>query len=261
MFRTISALILSIATTGTMANGIKELDTYRMEYRASYNGMPIDAVRELTRTDQGYRVQTVASNFFGKITETETFTSTADGRLQPLSYSYNRSVFGVKRKESLNVDRARGVAIFQRKDKSGEIPLNGGSYLGPVSYQEQIRQDLLQNRDQLSYPVIIRGSIQQYDFEVVGEEMLKTPEGNFNTVRLSRIRDDDSTRETYLWLAPALNYRLVKLLQKEEDGETYELNLVSAQPGKAPVVEAIAHPDPISDSCDNCPAEESGRIQ
>ncbi len=222
-------LILLLSPAIQAETRTPDLNPYRMVYVAKYNGMPIEAVRELSVTSDGYRIQSRAKNFLGRINETEDFTVNGEGRLLPEHYEYDRSIFGIKRLETLQFDRSEGIAVSQRKGETRKIPLEG-NLLGPVSYQEQLRQDMIWQEPNLSYAVIIRGNINQYEFERVGEELLETAAGNIKTVKLRLVREADSPRETWLWMAPDLNYRLVKLLQVEEDGEHYEMLLKEASP-------------------------------
>ena len=47
--------------------------------------------------------------------------------------------------------------------------------------------------------------------------------GKMDTVRLER-HDTEDNRHTQIWVAPALDYALVKLQQTDEDGQ-YQLQL------------------------------------
>ena len=51
--------------------------------------------------------------------------------------------------------------------------------------------------------------------------------GTLQTVKLRKHRDGSSSK-TFIWLAPELNYLIVKLEQREDD-ELYSMNLLSAE--------------------------------
>ena len=52
---------------------ISAIEPYRVEYSASYNGLPISTIRTFNKEGTTYRVATEASNFLGTIKEHETF--------------------------------------------------------------------------------------------------------------------------------------------------------------------------------------------
>lgn len=215
-------------TPNAVQNGADSYATsYVATYAATYNGMPIDVTRELIRTENSYVLTVKAKNFLGNILEVEKFHVDARGAVLVDSYTSERRFFGIARKEKLTVDWVRGVALYDAKKKHREIPL-AGNYFGPISYQLQMSKDLSAGRDKFCYNVLMRGKVKEYCFEPTGEQVLDTPLGEINTVQMRRIREDQE-RETLFWLAPQWDYLLVKLWQKEEDGETYEIVLSGAK--------------------------------
>ena len=139
------------------------------------------------------------------------------------------------------IDQTAGKAIYTRKKKRKELLLTDG-YLGPVSYQLQLRNDLKTNmesldekpvsnasplKNSLSYKVMSRGRIKDYQFEILGEEVINTSLGEIPTLKVQRIRKD-AKRQTIFWLAPAWNYLMVKISQQEKGGEHYEMLLDTA---------------------------------
>jgi hypothetical protein len=63
------------------------------------------------------------------------------------------------------------------------------------------------------------------NYQIIGHENQKTPAGTFATVHVSRVRDGDSKRTTELWLAPELDYAMVRFEQNEPKGGTIKLTL------------------------------------
>jgi hypothetical protein len=63
------------------------------------------------------------------------------------------------------------------------------------------------------------GSISTYVFEMKGRERLKTPAGEFDTVKLVRRKDGpEDRRSTEIWLAPSRGHVPVRVLVTEKDG-------------------------------------------
>lgn len=191
---------------------------YQATYKTSYNGIPITTSRRLTRNGDNYVLSMLARNFVGTISEEERFVITGGGDIEPRSYAYKRNIFGQKRKET--TDFANGTAVNVYKETTVKLPVDD-SILGPMSYQFQMRQDLMNGKEDFSYRVVSRNHIKDYRYQIIDREQLDTPLGRLDTVVIERVRDD-SERETYLWLASNLDYLPVKLVQKE-DGESYEM--------------------------------------
>ena len=55
-------------------------------------------------------------------------------------------------------------------------------------------------------------------FKVGGREVLKTPAGEFDTIKLIKIKDAPEDRGTEIWLALKQHYLPVRLLVVEKDG-------------------------------------------
>jgi len=72
------------------------------------------------------------------------------------------------------------------------------------------------------------GSVSRYTFAVVGRERIKVPAGEFDTVRVARVKDGpDDRRSSEMWLAPSLGYIPVRMLATEKDGS--QLDQVAAK--------------------------------
>jgi hypothetical protein len=72
------------------------------------------------------------------------------------------------------------------------------------------------------------GSVSRYTFAVVGRERLKVPAGEFDTVRVARMKDGpEDRRSSEMWLAPSLGYIPIRMLATEKDGS--QLDQVAAK--------------------------------
>lgn len=203
---------------------------YSASYTANYNGLPVKTLRQFSRNGNGYLLSTKAENFLGRITEEERFEVNDQGEILPLSYKYDRSIFGKNRTEETLFKVSAKLVVNTYKDKTVELPLDK-SLLAPLSYQVKMRQDLLAGKKDFHYRVVYRNHIKDYRYKIIREEVIDSPMGKLQTVVLQRVRED-SARETYLWLAKSLDYLPVKLMQKE-DGETYEMLIESYQAAKS----------------------------
>ncbi len=200
------------------------LKPYVLTYKAIYNGIPITATRKLHRDQDGrYIITSRAKNWLGKIEETGVFQLDASNAIVNDSYLYQRRIFGRKKTEQLTFDHAQGEAVYKSKKKRKTTSL-AQPFHSRLSYQTQLRRDLINGKQPLIYPTLARGKEREYRFAILGEEVLDTDLGKITTVKLARVREN-SSRETVLWFAKDWDYLLVKLWQKEEDGEDYQITL------------------------------------
>ena len=113
--------------------------------------------------------------------------------------------------------------------------------LDKLSYQVKLRADVMKalasddENVELTYLIADEEEFKQYRFKIIGEEVLATPLGEFNTVRVDRIRDT-SERQTSFWLAIDYEFLLVKLKQLENKNRGFELNLQAATIAGMPLV-------------------------
>ena len=78
--------------------------------------------------------------------------------------------------------------------------------------------DLQAGKESLQYTVADGGKTKIYNFEILGEETIKTPLGELETIKLERHRPD-SRRKSTLWCARQLEFLPVKVENIETDGK------------------------------------------
>ena len=230
----LTGLILLSLFSGLCLAETKEpaLVPYHLVYDATIKGMDIQAERYLAREGDSYKLVSKADTLLASITEKGTFKIDSAGNILGQQYTYERNIFGIKKNESLTYDRAAGVANYQKKKKQRQVKLDS-NYLDKLTYQIQLQRDLIRGKTPLQYQVIDRGKIKQYNFEIIGEEIVDTTLGPINTVKVHRIRKD-SDRETYLWFAPQMNYLLVQIWQNE-DGDDHRITLKEGTVDNKPI--------------------------
>ena len=230
----LTGLILLSLFSGLCLAETKEpaLVPYHLVYDATIKGMDIQAERYLAREGDSYKLVSKADTLLASITEKGTFKIDSTGHILGQQYTYERNIFGIKKNESLTYDRAAGVANYQKKKKQRQVKLDS-DYLDKLTYQIQLQRDLIRGKTPLQYQVIDRGKIKQYNFEIMGEEIVDTALGPINTVKVHRVRKD-SDRETYLWFAPQMNYLLVQIWQNE-DGDDHRITLKEGTVDNKPI--------------------------
>ena len=92
-------------------------------------------------------------------------------------------------------------------------------------YRLDLQQKLAQGQKEFNYHVInYRGQERDYHLKVMGTEQLTLPYGMLEGIKVEIVRQN-STRETFAWFSPQLNYQLVRLQQFKDDKEQGDIQL------------------------------------
>ena len=219
----VTSLLSQALSAGTMP-----LSSFSAEYAVYRAGKQHGtAKRYLISTEQGYQLGYSSDIswmiFSDKREETSDFILT-DGRIQPLRYIMQRSGTGPNRYYELNLDPAAKVLSEGKKRQPKAVNWQD-DWQDQISYQLQLALDLKAGKTEFHYNVLNRnGNSKLYHYKVVAEEMLPLPYGNINTLRIARI-EQNSDKQIYAWLAPELDYMLVRLWRGEDNVEQFDVQL------------------------------------
>ncbi len=205
-----------------------ELIPFENQYTAKLYGFGINVTSSLrAKGNNQYEFYFGASAMVGDVTELSEFSWNPQEQLaKPQHYFYTRTGLGKNRHEDLQFDwNTNQVTSTVRKSS---VALDSAKKIQDgLSYQIQLRQDLIAGKTNLAYAISNGKKLKQYRFEVVGEETLDTPLGKVTTVKVRRKEDNNDEREIYAWFAKDFHYLLVRL-QQEENGSAYTIYLSKA---------------------------------
>ena len=230
--KNLSALLACVGTlllpTSVLAG---DLTQYQAKYDVLRKGETHGkAVRELKKAADGNYVITYHSEiewmiFSDSRKETSMFTY-HDQKISPMSYTMERSGTGPDKEYSLKFDATQK----QVQSSQSKYPLKidwSDEFQDSLSYQVQVREELKQGKTQLSYPLVDKkGNLRNYNFEVVGTEMISLPIGNVEAIKVKRLYDNDK-RQALAWFAPEMDYMLVRMWKGEKGVEQFEVQLNS----------------------------------
>jgi hypothetical protein len=221
----INAEPTKVESVKTPAAQTSKILPYEAEYKISSNSLTTTATRSLSKQGNNWQLSQRAKLMFIKVSEESIIEDGALG-LRPLRYEYSNS-FSSKQDQKINFDWPRALASDKKYRKPWSAPLTAGTF-DQLSAQLQMRQALISGRfdTTMVQTVVNRGKHKTYRVEKMGEEVIDSPVGKLNTVKLRRSRED-SDSETIVWLAKDWNYLIVRLEQTDED-DTYSLELLSA---------------------------------
>ena len=217
------------------AESVAALPAFEAEYSLyAKNTRAARVVRRLARLDDNsyqYTSETKTTglvSIFKKVHIVETSRLMVRGRvLRPVYYSYKRT--GDRKKRDVSIE-------FNWDVKKIKNTINGDFWHLPTEpavmdkllYQLAIMYDLRNGRTPASYRIADGGGIKTYNFEKLGEEVVETPAGSFNTIKMLRHKPG-SSRKSVFWCAPDLAFLQVKVEHTEKDGSTTVAVLKSLQ--------------------------------
>lgn len=161
--------------------------------------------------------------FSDKRSETSTFI-VQDAQIRPLHYLMKRSGTGSNRHYEWRLDWQQQQVLTGKKAAVKAIPWQD-NWLDPLSYHQQLVNDLKAGKTEFSYDVLNRdGNSRTYHYRVELEEPLALPYGNVRAIRIARV-EENSEKQVLAWVAPELDYMLVRLWRGEDNVEQFDVQL------------------------------------
>lgn len=226
-------LLICLLFTSFIVSAAESPKVFDNQYKAKLYGFNITVTNRLTKTTNNqYDLLFKFDSMIGTITETSQMQwDQAKQTIKPLHYVYKRRGLGKDRDADLTFDWNKKTVINKVQQTNWKMDI-AQRVQDKLSYQIQLQQDLINGQTNFSYQIADGGHLKEYKFITLGEEVLETPLGKVNTVKVKRSRDNDK-RVTYAWLAKDWNYLLVRL-QQEEKGSKYTIYIHKASvDGKA----------------------------
>lgn len=204
MLKWILVLTLGLLAMQTHAVTLKPFEaTYKTSYEKGFK-LNVEAQRTLKKNSDGQWVLDFhAKNWFAEVQQTSILTLTPDNLPQPLFYRYYRSIFGQSEEEKITFNWEKNETSTTLNNKSWEMLVSNEAQ-DLLSFQLTLRYDLLKNPEQklFSYPVIDQDKIKILNFRVVGEEVIQTPMGRLNAIKIESMHHSDVEAVNHLiWAA------------------------------------------------------------
>ena len=144
-----------------------------------------------------------------------------ENQIKPINYDFNQRILFRRYKASadFNWDK-KEVKFIENKDKGTLTLLE--NVLGPSSASLQLRLDFRQFGmdkipDSISYVVYWKGTIKNRTYDVQKEkESIETPFGTYDAFKVSRQFEEGSERSQIFWLAPDLDFSVIKIYDKND---------------------------------------------
>lgn len=230
----LSWLVLFNAAVFTFAAQAETLAEFEAKYTAFRYGKDLGqatlALRSLGRDKYRLSYESKISLFFlsDKRSETSLF-SFPEQQILPYKYQYSRTGTGSDKQTEVLFDKQQ-----QKIQINDDNPIAWQGELDNQLYRLDLQFKLAQGETEFSYNVVNnRGQLKQYDLKVVGKEQLELPYGMLEGIKVNILRKN-STRQTYAWFSPQLDYQLIRLQQFKDGDEQGEIQLREYNTSKQP---------------------------
>ncbi|MDN3640646.1 DUF3108 domain-containing protein [Simiduia curdlanivorans] len=198
---------------------------FKATYKTKLYGIKLTATRELKQQEDGrWFLRFDIDSWVAGLKERSVFEWNNQGHAITHRYEYHRSGLAPDRDVviAFNWDKRRVVnSLNSEEDWSMAIP---DGTLDKLNATMQIRADLINGRSDLSYDVADGGKLKNFTFAIDREETIRTPVGELDTVVIKTIRKNKA-RETYTYFAKDWDYVLVRISQKEPNGDSASVDI------------------------------------
>ena len=144
-----------------------------------------------------------------------------DNQIKPINYRFNQRILFRKYIASADFDWTDKTVSYVENKDSGTLGLDE-NILGPSSASLQLRLDFRKLTEEnipneITYKVYWKGTIKERTYDVnKDKESVETPLGIFEAYKVSRRFSKDSNRSQIFWLAPGLDFSVIKIYDKND---------------------------------------------
>ena len=144
-----------------------------------------------------------------------------ENQIKPIKYNFNQRILFRRYKASADFNWDKNEVKFIENKNKGVLTLSE-NVVGPSSASLQLRLDFRQFDkdkipDSISYVVYWKGTIKNRTYEVQKEkESIETPFGTYDAFKVSRQFEKGSERSQVFWLAPDLDFSVIKIYDKND---------------------------------------------
>lgn len=148
------------------------------------------------------------------------------------SYTHEFRGFGVRREHRMDFNWKAREVHYQGGEGDIRYPISNG-VLDELTMLLKAQCLFAEGLTQFTMKAAYGPRVRNHHFVVTGEELVRTPAGDVQTLVVEKRRREDSERRTIFWVAPSLQYMLVKARHIESRGLFGEL-LMRSYEGPAP---------------------------
>ena len=243
-------LIILLACTSSLRADENVPPPFKASFKIFWNGMEVaETHSSLVRLDNDnyiYRSETnstgLASIFYKLHVVEESHWYLHEQKLKPLSYSYDSIKKKKERHKKTVFDWENNQAHYIGDGTKLSFELQAGM-TDKLLYQINLMHDLKMGHTPTSYTVVDGAKIKTYKLIYLGEEIVDTPIGKFNTMKFSRQKAGNKDRIT-LWCAEDLHYLPIKIESMDDDDGSVTIATINQLTGLG-LSDEIGLPDEV----------------
>ncbi len=218
----------TIKSTATGSTLTPYSANYEVTWKSGWFPITVKASRTLKRSEEfDWQLSFEAYSSIADLSEISYF-NIEQQTIRPQKYRYKTTGFLTKSKRSQEFNWAEKKLWLPNKEVWAEYELPE-NLQDNMSYQEQIRIELMAGKKEFEYPIAYKNRLKHYYFEVVGESQLKTKQGLINALEVKQTHLKSKKESTRLWYARDYEYLLLKLEKVKSNGNKNTILLKNAQ--------------------------------
>ena len=211
---------------------LKPLAPHNAEYNVYYGSIHLGKARyQLPASDNGfyhYRFDSdVSLLMLSDVRNISSEFQLVDGKLKPIRYMSKRTGTGSDFNEQTVFAAGQGVIHTIYKDEREKIDF-ADDILDPLMVQLQFRMDMYNRPDKLHYKMVKDKELDDYEFKIVGKELVTIDSGSYQTIKIEVVRTSKK-RQTFFWMAPDLGYLPVRLSHFSKGSKQLDIKLDNYQ--------------------------------
>ncbi|WP_427983491.1 DUF3108 domain-containing protein [Agarivorans sp.] len=204
--------IVTIFCLGFSALSYAKVLPFEAEYKADFKGVPLaKGYRQLLDLGNDiYQIRSTATALAGglKYDDTSRFTYYQDN-VKSLGFVHKQESLFSSLSAVGHPDRQGGLVVqVDGQHHHFEAPENVHQLLDAAGFSVQLQNDLKKGLTDLHYYYNMLDEVDNYRFHVIAEEAITTSLGTFDALKVEQKKGEN--RRTWLWLAPELDYQLIK---------------------------------------------------
>jgi hypothetical protein len=208
---------------------------YTATYEVSRNGSPLGTATVVFRQLPNGRFElhshTVGSQGLAAIAgvdlDERSILRLAGELPETVAYSYRQKLAWKSKSRDMTVDAAARSIRLTDKDRE-YAPAYRPGVLDRNAITIALMTDVAAGKSgDLQYPVASKNDVETWTYRIAAAERVTTALGNEDAVRVERIRETSNGRTTTLWLGKSRGFVPLRMLQKEPDGETIDMKILS----------------------------------
>jgi hypothetical protein len=208
-----SLALASDVTPSPQANGDASLAPFHVQYRLYVSKIPTTIKADLWLRQHGdqpneYQMEMLVKSLLVSNREVSTF-QWDDCQPRTSFYQHRFRGFGKRRNYDMHFSWSPPQVVTETEDERWTLDIEQDT-LDDLTLLLKARCTFATGDKEFHATSAYGKRVREHHMQVIGMETLDTPIGKLDCLLVEKQRDKDSERKTLFWVAPSLNYLLIK---------------------------------------------------